>query len=75
MAPVLWLFVFVGIAILGAVVTWWSVRRLWASFKALRSEVLLSLQRLGAAATFFDALGSPTPWSRTAGQRGALERA
>jgi hypothetical protein len=75
MTPVVWVWVaiFAAIAVLGAVVTWRSVKLVWTNLKALGAEVSGGLDRLAATAAFLDRLGTPTPFVRSSGQRGELE--
>ncbi|MDR2931448.1 MAG: hypothetical protein LBV06_11185 [Propionibacteriaceae bacterium] len=55
-----WIIVFVAIAVLGAVVTWLSGRRLWSSWRGLTDEVAASLTTLGQAGQFMNDLGTPS---------------
>ncbi|MDR1387248.1 MAG: hypothetical protein LBJ44_06600 [Propionibacteriaceae bacterium] len=59
-----WTAVFVAIALLGAGVTFWGLRRVWLSARALAGQVGDSLGQLTDRAAFLAEAGQASVWTR-----------
>ncbi|MDR1214509.1 MAG: hypothetical protein LBK54_10575 [Propionibacteriaceae bacterium] len=67
-----WTAIFVAIALLGAAVTFWGLRRVWLSGRALIRQASDSLDQLTSQSAFLTEAGQASPWTRPSpGQPGA----
>ncbi|MDR1077822.1 MAG: hypothetical protein LBL55_04045 [Propionibacteriaceae bacterium] len=67
-----WTAVFVVIALWGAAVTVWGLRRVWLSGRALMRQASDSLDQLTSQAAFLSEVGQASSWTRPGpGQPGA----